>query len=137
VVDNDSCACYHAVFGDIGDVGGVHDKHCVCTHLARLFVALGHPPEVFAEGFHPCVTGCGVINEMLVASDVFASNGVDHGHRVVGIVDNGRGFSMQLCWNEGHHVLGEVINEELVGGFLADESRVADGDLIGLAWGDY
>ena len=137
VVDDNSCVRYRAIFGDIGDIGGVHDKHCICTRLARLFVTLGHPPEVFAEGFHPDVPGCGVIHEMLVAADVFASNGVDHGHRVVGVVNNGGGFTVQLCWNEVRHVLGEVIEEELVDGFLADESRVAGGDSIGPAWGDY
>ncbi len=78
VGDDDLGVRWRLVLGDIRYVPRIHYKDCVRAFRARLFVALTHAAEVFAERRHPNFRSDRVVHELLVAGDVFARDGVVH-----------------------------------------------------------
>ncbi len=73
----------NSVFGDVGDIGGEHDKHHICSLLARLVITLTHSSKVFAKRRHPNFCSCGIVHQAFIVADVFAGDGINHGHGVV------------------------------------------------------
>jgi hypothetical protein len=52
MIDNHPCVRNNSIFGDVGDVGGEHDKHCIlfpfgpsCCHLDSFFQSLCQTPS--------------------------------------------------------------------------------------------
>ncbi len=83
MIDNHPHVHNNSVLGDVWDVGGEHDKHCICSLLACLVVALTHPFEVFSKCRHPNLCSCRIVHQVFIAADDFAGDGTNHGHGVV------------------------------------------------------
>ncbi len=83
MIDNHPCVHNNSVLGDVWDVRGEHDKHCICSLLARLVVAWTHPFEVFSKRRDLNLCSCRIVHQAFIAADDFAGDGVNHGHGVV------------------------------------------------------
>ncbi len=83
MADNHPCVCHNSVLGDVWDVGGEHDKHFMCSHLACLVVTLTHSTKVFSKCHHPNFRSRRIVHQTFIAADGFAGEGVNHGHGVV------------------------------------------------------
>ncbi len=60
-----------------------HDKHCICTLLACLVVALCHTPKFFSKRSLPNFWSCGIVHQLFIAWYSLPSHGVYHGICVV------------------------------------------------------
>ncbi len=83
MIGDHPCIRNNSVLGDVWDIGGEHDEHCICSLLARLVVALTHPSKVFPKCHHPNLCSCRILHQAFIAADAFAGDGVNHGHGVV------------------------------------------------------
>ncbi len=83
MINDHPCVRKNSVFGDVGDVGGEHDKHRMCSLLALLAVTLTHSSKVFAKHHHPNFHSCGIIHQVFIAADDFTGNRMNHGHGIV------------------------------------------------------
>ncbi len=81
----------NSVLGDVWDIRGEHDKHCICFLLAHLVVALTYPSKVFSKRCHPNFRSRGIVHQAFIAADDFAGDRVNHGHGVVCKVLGGGG----------------------------------------------
>ena len=87
------------VLGNIWDIGVEQYKHSIGALLSRLVVSLTHAPEILSESSHPGLHGCWALHEALVAADGFTSDGVDHGHHKVFVVNVTCGLGLQFLGN--------------------------------------
>ncbi len=115
-----SCIRNNSVFGDVGDFGGKHDKHCICSLLARLVIALTHSSKVFAKCRHPNFCSCGIVHQVLIAADDFTGEGMNHGHGIVFEVLGGEFVIPQFRMSVVGHIIGLLHHKELCDGLLAD-----------------
>jgi hypothetical protein len=83
MINNHPCVRNNSVLGDVWDVGGEHDKHPICSLLARLVVALTHPSKVFFKCCHPNLCSHRIAHQAFIAADDFAGDGMNHGHGTV------------------------------------------------------
>ncbi len=120
MIDNHPCIRNKSVFGDVGDVGGEHDEHRICSLWAHLVVTLIHSSKVFAKRRHPNFRSCGIVHQAFIAADDFASDGMNHGHGVVFEVLGGQSVSVQFRRSVVGHIIGLLCHEELCNGLLAD-----------------
>ncbi len=134
MVDDYPCIRGGPVLGNIWDVGGEHDNHSIGALLSHLVVSLTHAPQILSKSCHPGIHGCRVFHEALVAADKFASDGVDHGHCKVFVVDVTCGLGLQFWGNEMSRQQ-EIVNQESVDSLLADKSTVAYCYSVWPSWG--
>ncbi len=120
MIDNHPCVRNNSVFGDVGDIGGEKDKHCICSLLARLVVALTHPSKVFAERCHLNFRSCRIVHQAFIAADDFAGEGMNHGHGIVFEVLGGESVIAQFRRSVVGHIIGLLCHEELCIGLLAE-----------------
>jgi hypothetical protein len=120
MIDDHPPICNNSVFGDVGDVGGEHVEHRICSLLARLVIALTHSSKVFAECHHPNFCSCGIVHRAFIAADDFAGDWMNHGHGVVFEVLGGEFAIAQFRRSVVGHIVGLLHHEELCDGLLAD-----------------
>ncbi len=120
MINNHPCIRNNSVFGDVGDVGGEHDEHCICSLLARFVVTLTHSTKVFAKRCHPNFRSCGIVHQAFIAADDFAGGRMNHGHGVVFKVLGGESVIAQFRRSVVGHIVGLLHHEELCNGLLAD-----------------
>ncbi len=120
MINNHPCVCNNSVFGDVGDVGGEHEEHCICSILAHHVVALTHSSKVFAKRRHPNFRSYGIVHQAFIAADDFAGDGMNHGHGVVFKIMGGEAVIAQFRRSVVGHIIGLLHHEELCDGLLAD-----------------
>ncbi len=120
MIDNHPHVCNSSVFGDVGDVVGEHNKHCICSLLARLVVTLTHSSKVFAKRHHPNFCSCRIVHQAFIAADDFAGDRMNHGHGVVFKVLGMESVIAQLRRSVVGHIIGLLHHEELCNSLLAD-----------------
>ncbi len=120
IIDNHHRVRNNSVFGDVGDVGGEHDKHCICSLLARLVVTLTYSSKVFAKRRHPNFRSCRIVHQAFIAADDFTGYGMNHGHGVVFEVLGGESVIAQFRRSVVGNIVGLLHHKELCDGLLAD-----------------
>ncbi len=120
MINDHPCVCNNSVFGDVGDIGGEHDKHCICSLLACLVVTLTHSSKVFAKRRHPNFCSCGIVHQVFIAADDFAGDRMNHGHGIVFKVLGGEAVIAQFRRSVVGHIVGLLCHDELCDGLLAD-----------------
>ena len=96
VVDDYPCVRGGPVFENIWDIGGEPDKHSVGALLSRLVVSLTYAPKILSKSCHPGLRSCQIFHEASVAADGFASDGADHRHCKMFVVDMTCGLCSQF-----------------------------------------
>ncbi len=135
MINDHHCVCNYSVFGDVGDVGGEHNEHSICSLLAHHVITLTHSFKVFAKCHHPNFCGCGIVHEAFIAADDFVSDKTNHGHGVVFKVLGGESVIVQFRRSVVGHIAGLLCHEELCNGLLADWTCVVQsrkGEPVGM-----
>ncbi len=110
----------NSVFGDVGDVEGEHDEHCICSFFACLVVTMTHSSKVFSKRRHPNFRSCRIVHQAFIAADDFVGDGMNHGHGVLFEVLGGESVIVQFRRSVVGHIVGLLRHEELCNGLLAD-----------------
>jgi hypothetical protein len=120
MIDNHPCVHNNSVFGDVGNIRGEHDKHCICPLLAHLVTTLTHSSKVFSNRHHPNFRSCGIVHQVFIAADDFAGDGMNHGHGILFKVLGRESVIAQFRRSVVGHIVGLLCHEELCNGLLAD-----------------
>jgi hypothetical protein len=120
MIDNYPRVCNNSVIVGVGDVGGEHDKHCICSLLAHLVVTLTHSSKVFAKCCHLNFHSCGIVHQAFIAAADCAGDGMNHGHGVMFKVLGGESVIAQFRKSVVGHIVGLIRHKELCNGLLAD-----------------